>query len=148
MKLRLGLLFLALQLIISCISAPKKNPPAPAPFDAKKELSKIQIDVAAGSDNRAIARLKNLLARYPKTDVANDAGIQLAKIYFARGQYDLAYQTDMNLVNSDVFSPNEGEALLGASHALHKLGRLDEALSLNARGLKIPGLSEGLQLDS
>lgn len=144
---RLGLLFVALQLILSCVSTPKKTPPQAAPFDAKKELSKIQIDVAAGADQRAILRLKNLMTRYPRTDVANDAGIQLAKIYYARGQYELSYQTNMNLVNSEVFSPNEAEALLGAAHALHKLGRLDEALSLNARGLKIPGLSDGLKLD-
>jgi len=147
MKMRLGILFLITQLILSCVTAPRKNPPIPAPFDAKKELSKIQIDIAAGSDTRAIARLKNLIAKHPKSDVADDATMQLAKIYFVRGHFDLAYQTYMSLVNSDVFSPNEAAALLGASHCLHKLGRLDEALSLNARGLKIPGLSENLKLD-
>lgn len=138
---------LMLQVLISCMSAQKKIPPQPAPYDAKKELSKIQIDAAAGAEPRAIQRLKTLIARHPKTDVADDASMQLAKIYYTRGNYDLAYQTFMSLVNSDVFSPNEGEALLGASQSLHKLGRLDEALSLDARGLKIPGLSEKLKLD-
>jgi len=144
---RLALLLVFVQMIVSCVSEPKKNPPVAAPYDAKKELSKIQIDVAAGSDLRAIQRLKTLIARHPKSDVADDATMQLAKIYFARGNYDLAYQSYMSLVNSDTFSPNEGGALLGASHCLHKMGRLDEALSLNARGLKIPGLSDQLKVD-
>lgn len=146
MKRRLSLLLVILQILLSCVSAPRKNPPMVAPYDAKKELSKIQIDIAAGSDARAIQRLRALVARFPRSDVANDSTIQLAKLYFAHGSYDLSFQSYMSLVNSDVFSPNEGEALLGAAHCLHKLGRLDEALSLNARGLKIPGLSEGLKL--
>ena len=134
-------------LLMSCTSVPKKNPLTPAPYDAKKELSKVQIDIAAGADTKAINKLKTLIARHPKTDVADDASIQLAKLHLRRGNYDLAYQTYMSLVNSDVFSPNEGEALLGAANCLHKQGRLDEALSLNARGLKIAGLSDPHRLE-
>jgi ABC-type branched-subunit amino acid transport system substrate-binding protein len=150
MKIRLlGLACLAVlfQLVLSCAFAPKKTPPTPAPFDAKKELSQIQIDIAAGADKRAMQRLKNLIVKHPKTDVADDATIELAKLYFIKSMFEPSYQTYMSLVNSDVLSPNEAQALLGAAHALHKLGRLDEALALNARGLKIPGLGEGMKLD-
>jgi ABC-type branched-subunit amino acid transport system substrate-binding protein len=147
MKLRHWLLLVTIQALLSCVSAPKKQPLAPAPFDAKKEFSQIQIELAAGGDKRAVQRLKNLIARYPKSDVADDATMQLAKIYFTRGMYEPAYQTYMSLVNSDVLSPNEGEALLGGAKSLGKLGRIDEALALNARALKIPGLSENLQLE-
>lgn len=147
MKLRHWLLLVLVQSLVSCVSAPKKMPLHPAPFDAKKELAQVQIDIAAGSDKKAIGRLKNLMARYPKSDVADDASMQLAKIYYNKQMYDPSYQTYMSLVNSDVLSPNEGEALLGAGKSLGKLGRLDEALALNARALKIPGLSENLRLE-
>lgn len=133
--------------MLSCTTTPKKKPLAPAPVDAKKELSQAQIDVAAGSDKKAVQRLKTLITKHPKSDVADDASIQLAKIYFKQGKFEDAYKTYMSLVESDVFSPNEGEALLGASKSLHKLGRLDESSALSARGLKIPGITENLRLE-
>ncbi len=133
--------------LLSCTSAPKKKPLAPAPVDAKKELSQAQIDAAAGSDKKATQRLRSLITKHPKSDVADDASIQLAKIYYKQGKYEDSYKTYMSLVESDVFSPNEGEALLGASRALHKMGRLDESSALSARGLKIPGISDALRLE-
>lgn len=130
-----------------CQSAPKKTPPRVAPFNAKKELSQAQMEAAAGSDKKAVARLRGLIARNPKSDVSDDATMQLAKIYFKEGQFEVAYKTYMSVVESDVFSPNEAEALLGASRCLHKLGRMDEALALATRGLKIAGLSEAQKLE-
>lgn len=149
MKYILRLTLLAvIATILSCATAPKRKPaPRPAPVDAKKELSQAQIDAAAGSDNKAIQRLKKLIAKHPQSDVADDAGMQLAKIYTKQGKHEDAYKTYMSLVDSDVFSPNEGEALLGAARALHKMGRLDESSALSARGLKIPGLSDALKLE-
>ncbi len=147
MNLRHWLLFIVTQALLSCVSAPKKLPLQPAPFDAKKELAQLQIDLAAGGDKKAVARLNHLIAKYPKSDVADDASMQLAKLYYNKAMYDPSYQTYMSLVNSDVLSPNEGEALLGAGKSLGKLGRLDEALALNARALKIPGLSANLLLE-
>lgn len=148
MSFRLGLVILAVfQILTSCMTAPKKKAPAVAPYNAKKELSKIQIDIGAGADKKAIAKLKTLIVKNPKSDVADDATMQLAKLYYKQSEFENAYREYMSLVNSDVLSPNEGEALLGASRSLAKLGRLDEALSLSARGLKIPGLSEPLKLE-
>src|SRR5262245_12083509 len=121
-----------------CVSAPKKKPMVQAPYDAKKELSKAQIELAAGAEGKALNRFKYLAAKHPQSDVADDATIQIARIYYKQGHFDAAYKTYMSLVESDVFSPNEAEALLGASRCLHKLGRLDESLALSARGLKIP----------
>lgn len=147
MKMRFGLILLVvLQVLTSCVTAPKKIPPKVAPYDAKKELSRIQIEIAAG-DKRAILHLQRLIAKNPKTDVADDATYDLAKLYYVKSMFEQSYQAYMSLVNSDVFSPNEAEALNGAAHCLHKMGRLDEALALNARGLAIPGLSDGLKLD-
>lgn len=133
--------------VLSCSSAPKKNAPVPAPRDAKKDLAQAQMDAAAGADKKAVARLRALIVKHPKSDVSDDASIQLAKIYFKQNQFEAAYKTYMSVVDSDVFSPNEAEALLGASKCLHKLGRLDEALALATRGLKIAGLSDAQKVD-
>lgn len=145
--MKIVLSFFLIFLLISCSTAPKKRPQLQAPADAKKELSQAQVEIAAGDDRRAVARLKNLMVKHPESDVADDAGIALGKIQFKNQQYQNAYNTFMALVNSDVFSPNEGEALLGASRSLYKLGRLDESSALAARGIKIPGLSPSVKLD-
>jgi ABC-type branched-subunit amino acid transport system substrate-binding protein len=144
--LRLSLLTL-LTALLSCSTAPKKNPPKVAPGQAKKELSRIQIQIAAGADRKATTRLRALIAKNPGSDVADDATIQLARLYYKKNHFEPAYRAYMSLVDSDVFSVNEAEAVLGASHCLHKMGRMDEALALNARGLKIPGLSDAQKLE-
>jgi ABC-type branched-subunit amino acid transport system substrate-binding protein len=132
---------------LSCSTTPKKVAPVVAPYNAKKELSQAQIEVAAGADKKASGRLRTLIAKNPKSDVADDATMLLAGIYFKQNQFEPAYKAYMSLVESDVFSPNEAAALLGASKCLHKMGRMDEALALNARGLKIAGLSDAQKLD-
>ncbi len=147
MKMQLWFTLLIFQLLLSCVSAPKKNPPVVASYDAKKELAQVQIEIAAGSDKRAVQKLRNIIAKHPRSDVADDATIQLARYYYHKSMFEPAYQAYISLVNSDVFSPNESEALLGAARCLSKLGRLDEALALNARGLKIVGLSPSFQLE-
>ena len=134
-------------LLASCSTAVKKQPPMVAPFDAKKEMSQIQIDIGSGADKKAITRLRNLIARHPRSDVADDATINLARVYFKQNQFDQAYKTYMSLVESDVFSPNESEALLGASKCLYKMGRMDEALALTSRGLNIPGLGDAKKVE-
>ena len=143
---RSGLVLMAL-LLNFCATAPRKKAPNVASMDAKKELQRIQVDVAAGADKRAITRLRNLISRFPKSDVADEAGVQLARIYVKQNNQAAAYQTYMGLIESDVFSPNEAEAVTGASKCLFKMGRLDEALALSQRGLNIPGLSDAAKLE-
>ncbi len=145
---RFNILFaVLLGALLSCTSAPKKKPQTIAPPNARKELSQAQIDLAAGAEKKAILRLKTIINKNPFTDVADDATVQLASIYFRQNKFEDAYKTYMSLVESDVFSPNEGSALLGASRSLFKLGCLDESSALSARGLKIPGISESLKLE-
>lgn len=143
-RLFAGLIFLTL---FSCVSQPKKVAPIPAPHDARKELAQVHIDLAAGSEKRAAQRLRSIITRYPRSDAADDATVLLAKLYFKQGHFELAYKTYMSTIESDVFSPNEAESLLGASRALFKLGRLDESSALSLRGLKIPGISEAQRLE-
>jgi branched-chain amino acid transport system substrate-binding protein len=133
--------------LMSCTTAPKKKPQAPAPANARTEFNKAQIEAGSGADKKALQRFSTITKKYPFSDVADDATIQVARIYTKQGQHEQAYKTYMSLVESDVFSQNEGEALLGASKSLQKLGRLDESSALSARGLKIPGLSENLRLE-
>ncbi len=134
-------------LIASCSLAPKKKPRAEAPSDAKQQVAKAQVELAAGAEAKAVRRFKWVINKFPNSDAADDATIQLARIYFKHQKFDLAYTTYMSLVESDVFTANEAEALLGASRCLHKMGRLDESLALSARGLKIPGLSDAFKLE-
>ena len=140
--------FLFLGLILSsCVSAPPKNPLLPAPKDAHKELNQVQMDVATGGETKAIGRLKKLIAQHPNTDVADDASMILAKIYYKAQDFSGAYQAYMGIIDSNTLSPNEADALLGASRSLSKLGRPDEALSLSTRGLRIPGISNNLRIE-
>ena len=137
-------------LLNSCSTTPSrasKTPPSVASATARKELAQAQVDIAAGADRRAVGRLRNVMAKFPKTDVADDATLLLAGIFYRQNQAESAYKTYMSLVESNVLSPNEAEAILGAGKSLHKLGRMDEALSLNARGLKIPGLTDPKKVD-
>lgn len=145
--LRFFALLSAVAVLTYCSTAAKKKPLAQAPYDAKQQLAKAQIDLAAGAEAKAMQRFKYLAAKHPHSDVSDDATIQLARIYFKQGNLELAYKTYMSLVETDVFSANEAEALLGASKSLHKMGRLDESLALSARGLKIPGLSDAFKLE-
>ena len=133
--------------LLSCSTVPKKKAPAVAPVDAKREFQRIQVDVAAGADKKAAARLRALIGKNKGSDVADDATLQLAKIYFKQGNYPASYQTFNALIESDVFSANEAEAVTGAIRCLTKMGRLDEAFALSARGLKIPGLSDTAKLE-
>lgn len=144
---RIGVLLAAVAVLTYCTTATKKKPLAQAPYDARQQLAKAQIELAAGAESKAVQRFKYLAAKHPHSDVSDDATIQLARVYFKQGNFELAYKTYMSLVESDVFSPNEAEALLGASKCLHKMGRLDESLALSARGLKIPGLSDAYKLE-
>ena len=134
-------------ILAGCVSAPKKIPPSVAPLNAKKEMSQVQADLASGNDKRALARLRNLVAKHPRSDVADEATLQMAGIYLKQNQFETAYKTYISLVESDVLSPNEAEALLGASKALFRMGRMDEALALTVRGLNIPGLVDSKRLE-
>lgn len=144
---KFSIVLIGAALSASCSTAPKKSAPVVAPFDAKKELSQVQIDIAAGSDKKATARLRTLIARHPKSDVADDAAILLARLYYKQNQFEAAYKSYMSVIESDVFSSNEAEALIGAAKCLHKMGRLEEALALDTRGLKIPGLTDAQKLE-
>lgn len=113
----------------------------------KKEFSQIEIDIAAGAKTKALNRLQTLVEKYPETDLADDAHIKMADIYYESGNYSQAYNSYMSVVNSQFFSPREVDALLGAAKSLTKLGRYDEALSVTHQGLDFKNIGLDLRLD-
>lgn len=131
---------------IGCSTA-QKEPPAKAPQSARKELEKIQIEIAAGANRKALYHLQNFIKKHPGTDASDDARMLMGRIYYKQKDYQSAYQSFMSLVDSNTLSRNETDALLWASWSLVKLGRNDEAASLTNRLLKIPGLSAATKLE-
>lgn len=143
------IVFVALFFLLSthCALTASKRAPEPASSSVRREFDQIQIDIAAGAEKRALTRLRKLVATHPNTDVSDDAYMQIGRIYFKAREYQLAYDAFIAVVNSDIFSPNEAEALLGASRSLYRLGRIDESLALSQKSLKIPGLSNEMRLE-
>lgn len=144
---KLSTLSVAMLLLFSCSTAPQKKPPEKAGVNLQKEFSQAQIDSAAGGKAKALTRLKKIVHSHPTTDVASDANMMMGKIYYEAREFANAYTAFIAIVNSEVFSPSEGEALLWASRSLMRLGRADEALSLTQKSAKIPGLSAELKLE-
>jgi ABC-type branched-subunit amino acid transport system substrate-binding protein len=126
----------------------RKKPPEPASPTLRAEFDQISIEMAAGSEKKATNRLKKLIAAHPNTDVSDDALIMLGKIYFKNRDFQSAYDSFIAVANSDIFSPSEAEALLWAGKSLHRLGRMDEALALTQKSIKIPGISEEMKLEN
>ncbi|MBK7845249.1 MAG: penicillin-binding protein activator [Bdellovibrionales bacterium] len=131
----------------SCVSTPKKKEPTAAARPVLDILNKVQIDMAAGSYERALTKLKGIVQKHPESDLADDAYILMGQIYMDRRDYRSAYESYISVVNSTVFSPRETDALLGAARALAKLGSYDEVLSLTNKCLAMQGLSDSARLD-
>lgn len=132
----------------SCITAIQKKPPKKASTDVRQELSRVEVDVAANADQKALSRLKQIVINHPETDAADDAYILMGKIYYKNRDYDRAYKAFMSVVNADVYSPNEAQSLLLAAKSLYKVGRFDEALSLTSRSININGIPEEIKLEN
>ncbi len=135
-------------LIAGCGTYTRKKDPEKATPSVREEFDQIQIELAAGSEKKALARLKKLVATYPNTDISDDALMILGKNHLKERDYQSAYDFFIAVANSDVFSPSEAEALLLAGRCLHRLGRPDEALALTQKSIKIPGISEEMKLEN
>lgn len=148
MKRFFFLIFASLFIFMSCTSTPKKRPPEPAPPTARQEYEKARLELTANDTKSGVQRLARLIKNHPNSDVSNEAYLLIAKAYFDVREYKRAYEHYMGVVNSEVFSPREGEALLGAARSLFMLGQFDEARSLSHRSVKIPGLSEEIKMEN
>ncbi len=147
MKLLSFALLSAILVLSSGCAFSRKKPPEPASPGLKAEFDQISIELGAGSEKKAMNRLKKMVAAHPNTDVSDDAHIMLGKIYFKQRDFQSAYDSFMAVANSDVFSPSEAEALLWAAKSLHRMGRQDEALALTQKSIKISGISPDMTLE-
>ncbi|NCN95375.1 MAG: ABC transporter substrate-binding protein, partial [Bdellovibrionales bacterium] len=128
------LILLAFFTVTSCQTGPKKEPLVEAPPAAQTELKQAQ-------KTSAITKLKDLVESHPNTDVADSALMTLGRIYYTKKDFSKAYEYFLQVVQSPVLSPNEDDATLGAALCLTKLGRVDEALMMTDRGLRLASLS-------
>lgn len=134
-------------LVASCTIAPKKKQPVKAAPSVQDSLAKVQIDIAAGAHDRAVGKLKKIVGDHPDTDVADDAYMMMGQIYFQKRDFRNSYESYMSVVNSDVFSPREADALLGAAKSLARTGSYDEVLSLTNKCLEMRGLTDQTRLE-
>lgn len=133
--------------VSGCVSKPLKQPPVTAPPNAQTELKHARTEFAHHQYRKAIPLLKKLTQEFPKSDVSDQAWTLLGRHYTRAHHPREAYAAYIEVVNANVISPNEGEAILGASKALVKLGRVDEALTLSERGVKAQDLSQHTRLE-
>ncbi len=136
----LGLVWLSF-VAISCTTLQVKRAPETAAPDVRKELSQIQIDIAAQSYSRALQRLQQIERQHPGTDAALDAAMLRGDIHFSLNEFTQAYDAYMSVINSNYFFAHEVSALIKAAESLYRLGRIDEALGLTRRSLRVSGVS-------
>lgn len=135
--------------LTSCQMGSKKEPMIAAPPAAQSELEQVkkQIEKEKKPRTNAIERLKALAKAHPNTDVADTALMTLGRVYYTKKDFRLAYEYFIQVMQSPVSSPNEDDAALGASLCLARLGRIDEALLMSERGLKIQSLSPSVAFE-
>jgi ABC-type branched-subunit amino acid transport system substrate-binding protein len=139
---QLALLFVLL-LMVSCQLGPKKEPLVQAPPQAQSELNQAQqaINRPSKGTPAAVARLQALVKEHPQTDVADAALMTLGRYYYTKKDFVTAYEYFIQVVQSPVQSPNEDDSALGAALCLTRLGKIDEALAMTDKGLKLPSLT-------
>jgi branched-chain amino acid transport system substrate-binding protein len=106
-------------------SAPKA-PAAKASPAAVKELKAAQASLRAGDNKKAVTKLDKLVKQNPDTDVADNAHMLMANLYYTQGNYTEAYAHYASVVNGPA-SPHESAARLGVARCLTKLGKTNEA---------------------
>lgn len=146
MNTKLIAIILSASLLCSCGLARKKEP-VPAPVSIKTELSQIEIDINARAYKKALRRLNAITEQYSQTDAADDAYILMGRAHCLNNDFNKCYRAYISVINSEFFSPREVDASIGASRALIKLGRYDEALSLSQRALKVGNTSKQTKLE-
>ena len=132
--------------ISSCAFTAKKREPLPSTPQEKALLEQVKDDMKAKRFEQALSKVQRIVKENPDSDAADDALMIAGNYYYERAQYKQAYKAFMGIVDSDIFSPNEAQALFLAAGSLHKLGRFDEALALSQKSIKIDGISPTLKL--
>lgn len=143
------LIISTLLILPSCQLGPKKQPLTQAPEAAQTELKQAQSQIEKESrpQRSTVERLKALVKAHPNSDVADSALMTLGRVYYTKKDFKTAYEYFIQVVESGLSSPNEDDAALGAALCLTKLGRIDEALAMSDKGLKLASLSPAVKME-
>lgn len=112
---------------LSCTSAPVKREPVKASPAAEKELRAAEQNIRKGESKSAMARLKKIAQTNPDSDVSDDAHLLMGNLYYTQSNFTEALNQYNAVVKSDIATPLEGPARLGAARSLHRLGRTADA---------------------
>lgn len=140
--MRIWSVLLCFAFTISCATTPTKVEPRPAPQNVQAQFKKLEAAARRTKSATDLAKLKAFATQNADTDVADDAFMILGKIHCAKKDYQNCYSNYLQVINSEFISPNEVDAVIAASHALLKLDRNDEVLSLTQRGIQTENLKK------
>jgi branched-chain amino acid transport system substrate-binding protein len=143
---RLVLTCFLLIFVASCALTSSKREPQPATPQEKALLDQVKEDMAQKRYQQALAKIDQIVKTSPDSDAVDDALMIKGKYYYELAQFKQAYTAFMGIIDSDIFSPNEAEALFLAANSLYKLGRFDEALALSQKSIKIDDIAKNLKL--
>lgn len=141
MKIKHFCLISLLGLLVGCGTPPviKREPIAASPA-VRKDLKQAQVLAKSGDSKKALVKLKKIASENPDSDVAGDAQLQMADLYYRNQKYIDALSTYDEVIRSPTGASLEAPARLGAARTLLRLGRLSEAEERLA-GAKLDGLS-------
>lgn len=120
--------------VLSCVSAPvvTKRAPLRATPQAEKELKAAEANLRSGENKKALVRLKKLAQGSPETNVSDEAHVLMGNLYYSQAVYGDAFTQFNAVVSSDVASPLETAARIGAVKSLNQLGKSADAAKLLA----------------
>lgn len=126
-----------LLLITSSCTVLRKQQPTKASIQSAELFEYSKRDLKNGRERDASEKLQQIVRAEPNSDLADDAAIELGHLYFKDQDYERAYDHYMMVVNSNVFSPSEVDALYFAAKCLYFLNRFDAAASLLEKSLRL-----------
>ncbi|MBT4760157.1 MAG: ABC transporter substrate-binding protein [Bdellovibrionaceae bacterium] len=124
------LIFILLSLLVSCATKPQKIAPTKAPLKAHQLYKKAKKKEKRKKYVMAIKYLNQLIKKYPASEITDDAIILKGHIFFKQKKYEKAYKEYISVVNSDIHSPEETNALYYSAKSLSNIFRFNEALGV------------------
>ena len=141
-------LVIASTALFSCAGAPVvKREPIKASPAAERELKAAETNLKNGDNKKALARLKKIAQANPDSDVSDDAHVLMGNLYYSQQAYADALAQYNAVANSDVASPLENVAKLGAARSLNRLGRPAEAAKILSSAKKWADLTPDQTLE-
>ncbi|MDX9730680.1 MAG: penicillin-binding protein activator [Bdellovibrionales bacterium] len=128
----IALAALALSLMTSCQSAPKRRQPVKSAPSVEKEFQQAKALLTKGDTARGIGQLKKITTQFADSDLADDAHMLLGQTYERQQQWSEALQNYMAVVHSDIASPLEADALLRAARVNLRFSKFKDVNALTS----------------